>query len=207
MSWVKSGLTKRQLQILEFIKEEVRTKGYPPSIREIGLAVGLNSSATAHNHLARLEEKGYIRRDPTKPRAIEVLDGAPFVSPHENIVSLPMIGRVTAGQPILAVENIEDYFSLSSHLIPPGEIFVLHIAGESMIEAGINNGDMVLVRQQNTAENGDIVVALLGDEATVKTYYREPTRIRLQPENRTMAPIYTTEATILGKVVGLYRLF
>jgi len=204
---MKSGLTKRQLQILEFIKEEVRTKGYPPSVREIGLAVGLNSSATAHNHLARLEEKGYIRRDPTKPRAIEVLDGAPFVTPADNVVALPLVGRVTAGQPILAVENIEEYISLSKHLVPSGEVFVLHVVGESMIEAGINDGDMVLVRQQQTAENGDIVVALLGEEATVKTFYREPTRIRLQPENRTMAPIYTTEAIILGRVVGLYRRF
>jgi len=204
---VKNGLTKRQLQILEFIKQEVRIKGYPPAVREIGLAVGLSSSATVHSHLARLEEKGYIRRDPTKPRAIEVLDGAPFVAPPAHIVSLPIIGRVTAGQPILAVENIEDYFDLSAHLTPTGEIFVLNIEGDSMIEVGIHNGDMVLVRKQNTAQNGDVVVALLGDEATVKTYYREPTRIRLQPENRTMAPIYSTDVLILGKVVGLYRRF
>jgi len=204
---LKNGLTKRQLAILEFIKQEVRIKGYPPSVREIALAVGLSSSATAHSHLARLEEKGYIRRDPTKPRAIEVLDGAPFVAPPAHTVSLPIMGRVTAGQPILAVENIEDYLDISTHLTPSGEIFVLNIEGDSMIEAGIHNGDMVLVRKQNTAQNGDVVVALLGEEATVKTYYREPARIRLQPENRTMAPIYSTEVIVLGKVVGLYRLF
>ncbi|MDP3058181.1 MAG: transcriptional repressor LexA [bacterium] len=204
---MKSSLTKRQVEILDFIKKEVRSKGYPPSVREIGVAVGLNSSATVHSHLARLESKGYIRRDPTKPRAIEVLDGAPFGSPLSEIISFPIIGQVTAGAPILAVENIEDYFSLPAHFVPPGEIFMLNIQGDSMIEAGINSGDMVLVRKQNTAQNGDIVVALLEDEATVKTFYKESTRIRLQPENRTMQPIYSSDVAILGKVVALYRIF
>jgi len=203
---MKTGLTKRQLEILEFIKHEVRAKGYPPSVREIGLAVGLNSSATVHSHLARLESKGFIRRDPTKPRAIEVLDGAPFVSPASQAVALPIVGRVTAGEPILAVENVEDYFTLAPQYVPAGEIFMLTIRGESMTGAGILDGDMVLVRKQNTAQNGDMVVALLEDEATVKTFYREPHRVRLQPENPSMAPIYCTEVAILGKVVGLYRM-
>lgn len=204
---MKTGLTTRQLEILEFIKQEVRSKGYPPSVREIGLAVGLNSSATVHSHLARLESKGYIRRDPTKPRAIEVLDGAPFVTPSTNTISIPLLGRVTAGVPVLAVENIEDYFTVPQHFVPAGEVFMLTIDGDSMIEAGIYNGDLVMVRKQNTAQNGDIVVALLEDEATVKTFYREPNRIRLQPENRTLQPIYSSSVVILGKVVGLYRLF
>lgn len=206
---MKNGLTKRQLEILEFIKQEVRAKGYPPSVREIGLAVGLNSSATVHSHLARLESKGYIRRDPTKPRAIEVLDGAPFVDPVSSgsTVSVPIVGKVTAGMPILAVENVEDFFILPAHFVPSGEIFMLNVQGDSMIEAGIFDGDMVLVRKQNTAQNGDIVVALIDDEATVKTFYREPNRIRLQPENRTLQPIYSSNVVILGKVVGLYRLF
>ena len=204
---MKNGLTSRQLEILEYIKKEVRTKGYPPSVREIGVAVGLNSSATVHSHLSRLESKGYIRRDPTKPRAIEVLDGAPFGSPSSNTIAIPLLGKVTAGLPILAVENIEDYFTLPAHFVPSGEVFMLTIQGDSMIEAGILNGDMVIVRKQNTAQNGDIVVALLEDEATVKTYYREPNRIRLQPENRTMQPIYSSNVNILGKLVGLYRIF
>jgi repressor LexA len=203
---VKNGLTKRQLEILEYIKQEVRSKGYPPSVREIGLAVGLNSSATVHSHLARLEAKGYIRRDPTKPRAIEVLDGAPFVSVPTNTIAIPIVGQVTAGQPILAVENIEDYFTLPANFVPPGDIFILNVQGDSMIEAGIHDGDMVLVRKQNTAKNGDTVVALINDEATVKTFYKERDRIRLQPENRALEPIYTSEAVILGQVVGLYRM-
>ncbi|MBT9176011.1 MAG: LexA repressor [Firmicutes bacterium] len=203
---MKNGLTKRQLEILEFIKHEVRVKGYPPSVREIGLAVGLNSSATVHSHLARLELKGCIRRDPTKPRAIEILDGAPFVSPAASAVALPIVGRVTAGEPILAVENIEEYFTLAPQFVPSGDIFMLTIRGQSMTGAGILDGDMVLVRKQNAAQNGDMVVALLEDEATVKTFYREPNRIRLQPENPAMDAIYCTDVAILGKVVGLYRL-
>ena len=202
---VKSGLTKRQTEILDYIKSEVRTKGYPPSVREIGMAVGLNSSATVHSHLARLEAKGYIRRDPTKPRAIEITDGSTMVGVSSNTISIPVLGKVTAGQPILAVENIEDYFTIPAHFVPSGEIFMLNIKGDSMIEAGIHDGDMVLVKRQNTAKNGDIVVALIEDEATVKTFYREATRIRLQPENRALEPLYTTDMSVLGKVVGLYR--
>jgi len=203
---MKNGLTKRQLEILEFIKREVRVKGYPPSVREIGLAVGLNSSATVHSHLARLESKGFIRRDPTKPRAIEVLDGSPFVLPNPSTVTLPIVGRVTAGQPILAVEHVEDFFTLAPQYVPSGEIFMLTVRGESMVEAGVLDGDMVLVRKQSTAQNGEMIVALLDDEATVKTFYREQNRVRLQPENRAMEPIYSTDVAILGKVVGLYRL-
>lgn len=202
---VKSGLTKRQTEILDYIKSEVRAKGYPPSVREIGMAVGLNSSATVHSHLARLEAKGYIRRDPTKPRAIEITDGSTMVGMSSNTISIPVLGKVTAGQPILAVENIEDYFTIPAHFVPSGEIFMLNIKGDSMIEAGIHDGDMVLVKRQNTAKNGDIVVALIGDEATVKTFYREATRIRLQPENSALEPLYTTDMSVLGKVVGLYR--
>ncbi len=202
---MKSGLTKRQTEILDYIKSEVRSRGYPPSVREIGLAVGLNSSATVHSHLARLEAKGYIRRDPTKPRAIEITDGSAMVEVSVNTISIPILGRVTAGEPILAVENVEDYFTIPAHFVPSGEIFMLNIKGDSMIEAGIHDGDMVLVKRQSTAKNGDIVVALMEDEATVKTFYREATRIRLQPENRALQPLYPAEVSILGKVVGLYR--
>lgn len=202
---MKSGLTKRQTEILEYIKSEVRSRGYPPSVREIGLAVGLNSSATVHSHLARLEAKGYIRRDPTKPRAIEITDGSTLVEVSVNTISIPILGRVTAGEPILAVENVDDYFTIPAHFVPSGEIFMLNIKGDSMIEAGIHDGDMVLVKRQSTAKNGDIVVALIEDEATVKTFYREATRIRLQPENRALQPLYPEEVSILGKVVGLYR--
>lgn len=202
---MKAGLTKRQNEILEYIKTEVRGKGYPPSVREIGQAVGLNSSATVHSHLARLEAKGYIRRDPTKPRAIEITDGSAMVEVSTSTVSIPVLGRVTAGEPILAVENIEDYFTLPAHMVPRGDIFMLNVKGDSMIEAGIHDRDMVIVRKQETARNGEVVVALLNDEATVKTFYREVGRIRLQPENSALKPIYASEVAILGKVVGLYR--
>ncbi len=202
---VKSGLTKRQTEILECIKTEVRSRGYPPSVREIGMAVGLNSSATVHSHLARLEAKGYIRRDPTKPRAIEITDGSALVEVSVNTIAIPILGKVTAGEPMLAVENIDDYFTIPAHFVPSGEIFMLNIKGDSMIEAGIYDGDMVLVKRQSTAKNGDIVVALMGEEATVKTFYRDATRVRLQPENRALQPIFPEEVAILGKVVGLYR--
>jgi repressor LexA len=202
---MKPGLTKRQDQIFTFIKQTVREKGYPPSVREIGAAVGLNSSATVHSHLASLESKGMIRRDPTKPRAIEILDQE--FQAESDAVPVPVLGRVTAGVPILAVENIEEYFPLPRQMIRDQEVFMLHVRGESMIEAGILDGDYVIVRKQSSAENGDIVVAMIGDEATVKTFYREKDHIRLQPENHTLSPILSREVVVLGKVIGLYRLF
>lgn len=199
-------LTKRQTEILEFIKKEIRQKGYPPSVREIGDAVGLMSSSTVHGHLQTIEDKGYIRRDPTKPRAIEVLDSSNNSPGKKNVVEVPIVGRVTAGQPILAVENVEDTFPIAEDLVHNESVFMLKVQGESMIEAGILDGDLIIVRQQNIACNGDIVVALIDDEATVKRFYKEKTLIRLQPENSSMEPIYTQDATILGKVIGVYRI-
>lgn len=198
-------LTHRQTDILEFIKRVIRQKGYPPSVREIGDAVGLMSSSTVHGHLQTLEEKGYIRRDPTKPRAIEILDSSSDVN-EKKTVSVPIIGRVTAGQPILAQENIEDTFPIPVDLVNSDSVFMLRVKGESMIEAGIMDGDLILVRQQNTARNGEIVVALIGDEATVKRFFREKTLIRLQPENSMMEPIYSQDVSVLGKVIGVFRL-
>ncbi|KOO46425.1 transcriptional repressor LexA [Priestia koreensis] len=201
-------LSKRQQDILNFIKEEVRSKGYPPSVREIGEAVGLASSSTVHGHLARLESKGLIRRDPTKPRAIEILDLDEATKiPQSNVVNVPVIGKVTAGQPITAIENVEEYFPLPDKYVSPDEhVFMLEIMGNSMIEAGILNGDMVIVRQQQTANNGDIVVAMTEEnEATVKRFFKEQNYIRLQPENSTMEPIILRNVSILGKVIGVYR--
>jgi len=203
-----SRISNRQQAILEFIKREVREKGYPPSVREIGEAVGLASSSTVHGHLDRLEKKGLIRRDPTKPRAIEVLDDEdeeqlPFPL---AITRVPVVGKVTAGVPITATENIEEYFPLPAHFTGDHEVFMLTVKGDSMIEAGIHDGDYVIVRQQQTAQNGDIVVAMTeDDEATVKTFYKERDHIRLQPENSTMEPIRLKHVTILGKVIGLFR--
>lgn len=197
-------LSNRQIAILDFIKKEIRKKGYPPSVREIGEAVGLSSSSTVHGHLAQLEEKGYLRRDPTKPRAIEVLGDDNFAIKKE-LVNVPIVGRVTAGQPILAVENIEDTFPLPLDFVRNDEVFMLSVRGDSMMNAGILDGDYVLVKQQNTARNGDIVVALLTDEATVKTFYKEHDHIRLQPENPAYEPIISKDITILGKVTGVFR--
>jgi repressor LexA len=201
-------LTERQRQVLEFIKGQVREKGYPPSVREIGEAVGLRSSSTVHGHLRRLESKGYIRRDPTKPRAIEIIEDGD--QPAESLVtkklvSVPLVGSVTAGQPILAVENIEDYVPLPRDFASDQGTFMLRIKGDSMINAGILDGDYVVVRQQPDATNGDIVVALLEDEATVKRFYREVDHVRLQPENPIYDPIITTDVQILGKVIGVLR--
>lgn len=199
-----ADLSPRQKQILEFIQQEVADKGYPPSVREIGLAVGLASSSTVHGHLGKLEEKGYIRRDPTKPRAIELL--LPGAIAHRQMMSVPVVGRVTAGQPILAVENVEDHFPIAKEYLTSDEnVFVLRVQGSSMINAGILDGDLVFVKQQEYAANGEIVVALIEDEATVKRFFREADHIRLQPENPTMEPIIVPNATILGKVVGVYR--
>lgn len=199
-------LSKRQEDILNFIKEEVRKKGYPPSVREIGEAVGLASSSTVHGHLERLEKKGLIRRDPTKPRAIEILDQEEVVHKN-NIIQVPLVGKVTAGQPITAIENIEEYFPLpNTYGTSEDNIFMLEVMGESMIEAGILDGDYVIVKKQSTANNGEIVVAMTEEnEATVKRFYKEKNHFRLQPENSSMDPIYVDQVTILGKVVGLYR--
>ena len=199
-------LSKRQQDILDFIKSEVQEKGYPPSVREIGEAVGLASSSTVHGHLARLESKGLIRRDPTKPRAIEVISLEQDI-PKFNIVQVPIIGKVTAGQPITAIENIEDYFPLPDRYVAPDEhVFMLEVMGDSMIEAGILDGDLVIVRQQPSANNGDIVVAMTEeDEATVKRFFKENDYIRLQPENSSLEPIIVRNVSILGKVIGVYR--
>jgi repressor LexA len=203
---MSDGLSERQRQVLQFIKEEIRLKGYPPSVREIGEAIGLSSSSTVHGHMARLEEKGFIRRDPTKPRAIEVLD-EPGGLPRKRTVNVPIVGRVTAGLPILAVENVEDHFPLPADFVRGDEadLFFLTVQGDSMIEAGILAGDNVLVRRQPQAQNGDIVVGLIEDEATVKRFYKEHGHIRLQPENRFMDPIIVPTVQILGKVIGLIR--
>ncbi|WNF35356.1 transcriptional repressor LexA [Bacillaceae bacterium IKA-2] len=201
-------VSKRQEEILQYIKDEVRKKGYPPSVREIGEAVGLASSSTVHGHLSRLEKKGYIRRDPTKPRAIEILhvDGQQSSSAHTATSYAPVIGKVTAGQPITAYENIEDYLPLPEKLVGDDKVFVLVIQGDSMIEAGIFDKDMVIVKQQQTANNGEIVVAMTDDdEATVKRFFKEKDFFRLQPENSTMEPIILQNCTILGKVIGVFR--
>lgn len=201
-------LTQRQRQILDFILAEVNRKGYPPSVREIGQAVGLTSSSTVHSHLTALERKGYIRRDPTKPRALEVIDfrlNNKGISP-EKVKNVPLVGRVAAGIPILAQENIEDTFALPTE-IAGDNAFMLKVRGDSMIEAGILNGDYLVVRQQSTADNGDIVVALLGEESTVKRFFKRGDRILLKPENKSMEPIIASEVTILGKVIGLMRKF
>ncbi len=202
-------LSKRQEAILDFIKDQVTEKGYPPSVREIAQAVGLASSSTVHGHLSRLEQKGFIRRDPTKPRAIEILNSNDdFDSiPRGEALYAPVIGKVTAGEPITAIENIEEYVPVPAHLATSeDDLFVLNVQGESMIEAGILDGDRVIVRKQQTAQNGEIVVAMTEDEeATVKRFFKEKDYIRLQPENATMQPIIVRNVAILGKVIGLFR--
>lgn len=200
-------LSNKQIEILNFIKKEIQSKGYPPAVREICKAVGLRSTSTVHGHLAKLEQKNYIRRDATKPRAIEILDKSNnYVNfPRKEIVDVPIIGKVTAGEPILAVENIQDTFPVPLSFVGNNNVFILSVRGESMVNAGILDNDYVLVKQENTAENGDIVVALLGDEATIKRFYREKNHIRLQPENDYMEPIICTDVIILGKVIGVFR--
>jgi repressor LexA len=203
-------LTKRQQEIFDFIRKYSAKYGYPPTVRDIGKAVGLASSSTVHAHLANLEKIGLLRRDPSKPRAIELLDRAvgTAVDSVRSIVSpgsLPLVGSVAAGQPILAEENVEEYVPVPSIAGGGKGDYLLRIRGESMKNAGIMEDDLVVVHQQDTAQQGDIVVALLGEEATVKRYFREPDHIRLQPENETMEPIRTKEVKILGRVVGLLR--
>lgn len=199
-------ISDKQREILEYIKEEILSKGYPPAVREICEAVHLKSTSSVHSHLETLEKNGYIRRDPTKPRAIEILDDD-FNLTRREVVNVPMIGHVAAGEPILATEHIENYFPIPAEYIPNKETFMLKIKGESMINAGILDGDSILVKQQPDAENGDIVVALVGDSATVKTFYKEDGHFRLQPENDTMDPIIVDECSIIGKVFGVFRIF
>lgn len=193
---------QNQQKILDFIKSEIEDKGYPPSVREICAAVGLRSTSTVHAHLNHLEQQGLIRRDSTKPRALEVIDGS-FARGR----SVPLVGRVTAGQPILAEENIEDYLALPQSMLGRDDVFCLRVQGESMIEAGILDGDIAVLRQQDTAENGEIVVAMIDDEATLKRIFYEDGHVRLQPENHTMAPIYADSVAVLGKLVALFRQF
>lgn len=204
MNILAGKLSDKQQIILNFLKKETINKGYPPSVREICEAVGLKSTSTVHGHLERLEKKGLIRRDPTKPRAIEIVDDD-FQLARREMVNIPIIGKVAAGSPILAVENIEDYFPIPVDYAPNSDAFMLRVKGESMINVGIFENDLILVQQQSTAKNGDIVVALVEDSATVKTFFKEANQIRLQPENDNMDPIFVTDASILGKVVGLYR--
>lgn len=196
-------LNKRQQKILEFIRDSLIGNGYPPSVREIGAAVGLKSSSTVHGHLAKLEQFGFIKRNPTKPRAIDILGEKPW----QNMLSVPLVGCVTAGMPILAHENIEEVFALPEGLLGTRDkTFMLTVRGESMINAGIFSGDYIIVREQDTANNGDIVVALIDNEsATVKRFFKEKDVIRLQPENDSMEPIYERNVSILGKVIGVYR--
>lgn len=199
-------LGEKQQLILDYIKKEILAKGYPPSVREIGVAVGLKSTSTVHGHLERLEKKGIIRRDPTKPRAIEILDDE-FNVQRRDLVSIPIIGRVAAGEPLLAVENIEEYFPLPVEYAGNQQLFMLRVKGDSMINVGIFENDLIIVEKQSTAVNGDTVVALIEDSITVKTFYRESDHIRLQPENDFMEPIRVsdTEVQIVGKVVSLFR--
>lgn len=197
-------ISSKQREILEYIKSEILNRGYPPAVREICQAVKLKSTSSVHSHLEKLEKNGYIRRDPTKPRAIEIVDDN-FNLVRREIVNIPIVGTVTAGQPILAVENIEGYFPLLSEDMPNHETFMLRVKGDSMINIGIFDGDKILVQQQAVAANGDIVVALIDDSVTVKTFYKENGHFRLQPENDTMEPIIVNNLQILGKVIGLYR--
>ena len=197
-------ISKKQEEILNYIKNEILERGFPPAVREICQAVGLKSTSSVHSHLESLERNGYIRRDPTKPRAIEILDES-FNMIRREMVNVPIIGTVAAGQPILAEQNIEGYFPIPTEYMPNKQSFMLKVKGESMINAGIFDGDKVLVKQQATAENGDIVVALVDDSATVKTYYKENGHYRLQPENDSMDPIIVKECSILGKVFGVFR--
>ena len=199
-------ITSKQKEILEFMKNEILSKGYPPAVREICEAVNLKSTSSVHSHLETLEKNGYIRRDPAKPRAIEIVDEN-FNLTRREIVNVPIVGTVTAGQPILAVENIESYFPIPMDYTPNQETFMLKVKGESMINAGIFDGDTILVQKQSHAKNGDFVVALIEDSVTVKTFYKEKDYYRLQPENDYMDPIIVPEVEILGKVIGLFRMF
>ncbi|MGN0203170.1 MAG: transcriptional repressor LexA [Coprococcus sp.] len=198
-------ISAKQQEILEYIKSQLLAKGYPPSVREICEAVHLRSTSSVHSHLETLEKNGFIRRDPTKPRAIEILDDE-FALTRREMVNIPMVGTVTAGEPILAVENITGYFPVPAEMLPNADLFMLAVRGDSMINAGILSGDHVIVQQQNTANNGDMVVAMVDDSATVKTFYKEDGYYRLQPQNDALSPIITKQCEILGKVIGLIRI-
>ena len=206
-------LNKREKAIVNFIEKQINANGYPPSVREIGKAVGLKSTATVHGYLAKLQEKGYIDKEGQKGRALRLLKGGlaedefttKAIYSGKEMVDVPVIGKITAGQPILAVENITDTFPIPLDFVGNSESFMLTVRGESMIEAGILDGDYILVKRQNVAENGEIVVALIEDEATVKTFYKEKNYIRLQPENSAMDPIIVSTCQILGKVAGVFR--
>ncbi len=210
-----NSLNKREKAILKFIEKQINANGYPPSVREIGKAVDLKSTATVHGYIASLEQKGYIKKESQKGRTLKLLKGGAIegqestfdkeVYSSKEMVDVPVIGKITAGEPILAVENVTDTFPIPLDFVGTGESFMLTVRGESMIEAGILDGDYILVRKQNTAHNGEIVVALIGDEATVKTFYKEKDHIRLQPENSTMDPIIVPTCQILGKVSGVFR--
>ncbi len=199
-------ISPKQKEILEYIKSQILERGFPPAVRDICEAVHLKSTSSVHSHLETLEKNGYIRRDPTKPRAIEILDDS-FNFMRREMVNVPMIGRVAAGEPILAEQNIENYFPIPMEYMPNTPTFMLRVKGESMINAGILSGDLVLVEQISTAQNGDMVVALIEDGATVKTFYKEDGHIRLQPENDNMDPIIVVDVQILGKVIGVFRFF
>ncbi|MCR5790795.1 MAG: transcriptional repressor LexA [Lachnospiraceae bacterium] len=199
-----NGLTAKQQEILDYIKEAILSRGYPPAVREICDAVGLKSTSSVHAHLETLEKTGYIRRDPSKTRAIEIVDDS-FQMVRQEMASIPIVGTVAAGQPILAEQNISGYFPLPVEMVPNSQTFVLRVKGESMINIGIFDGDQIFVECTNSAKNGDVVVALLEDSATVKTFYAENGHIRLQPENDAMDPIIVNEVTILGKVFGVFR--
>ena len=201
----KGKITPKQQQVLDFIKDSIVKKGYPPTVRDICVAVNLSSTSSVHAHLATLEKNGFIRRDPTKPRAIEILDDS-FNVMRQEMTSIPVIGTVAAGLPILAQQNIDGYFPLPVEYVPNAETFVLKVKGESMINVGIYDGDSIFVECCNTARNGDIVVALIDDSATVKTFYKENGHVRLQPENDSMEPIIVPDCQILGKVFGVFRL-
>ncbi len=199
-------ISKKQEEILEYIKSQILKRGFPPAVREICEAVHLKSTSSVHSHLETLEKNGYIRRDPTKPRAIEILDDT-FNLVRRELVNVPVVGRVAAGEPILAQEHIEDYFPLPADILPNKQTFLLKVKGESMINIGVLDGDYVLVQEEHTAHNGDMVVALIEDGATVKTFYKEEGVIRLQPENDYMDPIIVKDVSILGKVIGVFRFF
>ncbi len=202
----KGKISDKQRQILEYIKSEILDKGYPPAVRDICQAVDLKSTSSVHAHLETLEKNGYIRRDPTKPRAIEILD-EDFNLGRREVTNIPLVGAVAAGQPILAQQNIENYFPVPVEMAPNAQCFALQVKGDSMIGIGINDGDYVFVKETASANNGDLVVALVDDSATVKTFYKENGYIRLQPENDTMEPIIVNDCKILGKVFGVFRLY
>ena len=199
-------ISAKQQEILQYIKDEILSKGYPPAVREICKAVHLKSTSSVHAHLETLEKKGYIRRDPTKPRAIEIIDDD-FNLVRREIINVPVIGQIAAGEPIYAEQNIEGYFPILPEDMPAGNAFMLNVRGDSMINIGIFDGDRILVKEQHTASNGEVVVALVEDSATVKTFYKEDGHYRLQPENDTLDPIIVDQVEILGQVVGLFRTY